>query len=964
MKGLIGAIAVSSALFAFGDEEIRLENCSTTVTATVTAPFGDAALTLRGTDLLFSPGLSSGETWSGTLGAVTADRGANRLGVSRGSGVSATVTLDALTTANNGTLVISAGKGVAALGDTEKVVVKEKTAEANVPPSMVTRQFGSANSPYHPLAYDYDKGYVAIDCSSVPKMGAGATTYWSSAQTTGNIKFTGDQKVFGGHLYITSTGTVELASGKTMSFDSYWAPIGIFLSHSAQGKNLNFYIKGGNGISIARGDVYFWTSAQSTTWNTGIDKGWGRIVFIQTPIVHNQWGPFTFAGHANDTREYPSYDIGGDYIKWNGATHISGARLKLSSGAASFQNEVYVHGGTSLTAGQLMLGTESGTINHKVHLAGEGPSGAGAVHNTGTCSWTFAGGTVLEGDTYITHDNTTCGTVFRGTVEGAGRLALGNGRFDFHAAGSNSGGMELRQNSTVVNVFNDGTLGTGPVVAANDDLTPTVNFVGQYRALQPAIDIPNGAINITDSRIDSFGGLKAKTVTLDGLVDATVTGDVSLGQFAQTGLLRLTAGSDPVTVGVGGDGDDFTFGAELNDGEGDGRVGFAKTGSNTVTLYRAGTASGPLSVKDGTLKLTDDLYATPELAWWLDASQPSTITRDGAGRVTEWRSANGNGVAFTPSTFGENTCTSPTYTGADATDGLPGVSFVGGETNGLAANVATVQRMVVLVLRPASEQIQWTGGVFGRLNSDYGQRYTSASYWNRDNASASFHSGFPYARLNGEDVNYNLTFAGTLHLAVFTHDEVANADSPSVTGNRNLQAERFVPALGGYFNPFFGDGVPRFFTGEICEAMAFSRILSADELARVENALAKKWLNRAVHGDVPDYEALPEGTTVTADAGATLEIDCPIKISVDENGVVNPLVVDGKVKLGPKSVLTVEAKSPILQLPHEDFELISAGEGIEGAFASVKLPRSSWKLSVRDGKLVLDHQPGMFLILR
>ena len=957
MKKLLGMIGSVAALCAFADGTVVLQNCSTTVTDTASAPFGESAIALKGATLQFAPTLASGESWSGTLGAVTSDNGANRIDISRGSGSSATVTLDSLAVADPQTLVITAGKGVTALGDTERVKVTGMTANEGLSPAYVTRSMGSENAPFKFMAYDADKGFYSVaDYTYKPNAG---DDRWGNALIDKPFWVNKDTTIHG-NIYVTTTNNIAIDSGKTLTVNKSWGSVGIVFSSAKRANNQVFNLKNGGTLSFGNAAAWFWTFCGATTWNTGYSSTYGRIVRFGVKVSGPNYKPVTFGGHANDSREYPSYDFSqGDYIKWNGPTHIVGARFVLSP-SASFQNEVYVHGGTTLTAGQLRLVSNNGTINPKVHLAGEGPSGDGAVHNTGAVVWTFAGGTVLEGDTYITHDNAPCGTVFKGAVSGEGRLALGQGRFDFHAAGSNVGGMELRSDNTVLNVYTNGTLGTGAVVAQGGKKA-TVNFIGQYRAVQPAVSVPDGTINVVDSRVDSFGGLSAKTVTQSGLVDATVTDDVSLGQFAQAGTVRLTAGADPVTVSAGSDGDDFAFGGELNDG--DVKMGFAKTGSNVVTLYRAGTASGPLSVKGGTLKLTDDIMSSPELSWWLDASQESTLTRDGTGRVTEWRSANGNGVTFAPTAFGANVCPAPLYTAKDAVDSLPGVTFAASETNSIAANVKTAQRTVILVTRPAESQSQWSNGAFGRLNSDYGQRYTSSGYWNRDAGKVSFQSSATH-RYNGQDCSYNAMFAGELHIAVFTHDENRDATSTSVTGNQNLEAEYFVPALGGYYNPFTNPNEnPRFFSGEICEAMAFGRILSADELARVENYLSKKWLKKTVHATVPAYDALG-GAPVAVDENATLEIDCPITIRIGENGVVNPIVGAGKVKLGANAALTVVADCDFAKIPKAAYTLISAQEGVEGSFKSVSLPRRSWHVEADETTFAVDTRSGMSIIFR
>jgi len=488
--------------------------------------------------------------------------------------------------------------------------------------------------------------------------------------------------------------------------------------------------------------------------------------------------------------------------------------------------------------------------------------------------------------------------------------------------------------------------------------------------------------------------------------------------------LRFTAATDGVSVGAGGAGSDFVFGAELNDGAQGERIGFVKTGANTVTRYRAGTGTGPTDVRAGTLKLTDDIRSLPELSWWLDASQESTLTRDADNRVVEWRSANGNGVTFTRSVFPDGTCTAPVCTTLDPDTALPCVSFSAAETNGLAANVRTAQRMVVLVLRPSERQSQWSNGVFGRLDSDYGQRYTDQHYWNRDAGAVSFNSATS-ARINGSNTTWNEICSNRLHIVVFTHDEVKNAASSSVTGNNRLDCEYFIPSLGGYFNPFGQAEAPRFFTGEICEAMAFGRILDENELRRLENELSAKWLNRTgLHANVPAFAPLAEtadlrvasgaaidlaglsvrtaalsgggeirntGTndvTLTVDGTSTfsgtvgsgvalamsgdssltstgdLTVNGTLTVRVGPDGVINPIVLGGKLILGASARLVVVAEPDARHVLKAGLRLVRAAGGVEGTFASVQVPRPAWKLSTDGEGVLLETNVGAVVIVR
>ena len=312
-----------------------------------------------------------------------------------------------------------------------------------------------------------------------------------------------------------------------------------------------------------------------------------------------------------------------------------------------------------------------------------------------------------------------------------------------------------------------------------------------------------------------------------------------------------------------------------------------------------------------------------------------------------------------------------------------------------------------MVMRPAEQQIQWTCGVFGRLESDYGVRYTSGNYWNRDAAKVSFCSKYPVERINGQDHNYNTVQADTLHLVTLRHDDADEANV-SVSGNPTTQAVAFTPALGGYYSPF-GEAVPRFYSGEICEVLAFGRILDDKELKSVENYLMRKWGITASHAGDLRHDALLPDTDVTVESGATLDLNgqsltlgqlsgagrvenvagegtCDlaidtlngfsgsigsgidvtlsgsVEVSVSAAGVLKGLSVAGKVVIAPGTRLVVNIQQDTRL--HGGQAILTAVGGISGRFASVEYPAERGRITYTATVCALEPRGGGAIFIR
>ena len=998
MKRILTCVAAVVGGLAYAETNVFSGETNLTTSAAIAA--------LSQTDLKLSAtkaSLAPGEAFAVSVGAVTTSD-ATSLQLNAG-GQDGVLTAASLAPQSGHVLVVSPGSAARQLGDAERLVVPGTAEMRRGYPTLVTRPAEPGVAPFKFLTYDAARGYVPVESSG---------GIWNTGDIWGNTRhldtpiwLSAKTKINDGNFYVTSTnGVVKGETSIPLTLDSAWRPVGVSFSHPERKEGLAFTV-GGGGISVENSPACIWASCAGTTWNTGYNTSWGRIVHFTGPLIGCQYHmPMTFAGWANDTREYCSFNFqsANNCVQWKGPTYVSGVRLVLNNtNAAGLANAVHVlDGPTPTTRAQLML-TGSGTIGQKLCVSGYGPSDAGSVHITGVQPWTLTGGLELAGDAYLTHDNPTCGLDLSCAVTGDGRLVQGNGFVTVRNPSTHTGGTKLMAANSLVSVVTNGTLGNGETQVANG----TLRFVDSEKIDQSGrIAAEAGRVEFRSPWFRSFGGLDAVTSVQNGLFEATSAGDIFFGDLEQKGTIHVTSAGDDLIVGAGGAAVRCVS-LSLDDGKTGGTVGFCKTGRGTLELYRSGTGSGPVTVREGTLKLSTNLLATADVSYWLDASAGDTVERDGNGRVTAWKDVRGNGVVFSPSAFTKGTAFAPTYR-AEAEDGRGGVWFEGIQTNSLAANGQRLaSRTVLMVMRPAEQQIQWTCGVFGRLESDYGVRYTSGNYWNRDAAKVSFCSKYPVERINGQDHNYNTVQADTLHLVTLRHDDADEANV-SVSGNPTTQAVAFTPALGGYYSPF-GEAVPRFYSGEICEVLAFGRILDDKELKSVENYLMRKWGITASHAGDLRHDALLPDTDVTVESGATLDLNgqsltlgqlsgagrvenvagegtCDlaidtlngfsgsigsgiditlsgsVEVSVSAAGVLKGLSVAGKVVIAPGTRLVVNIQQDTRL--HGGQAILTAVGGISGRFASVEYPAERGRITYTATVCALEPRGGGAIFIR
>ena len=217
-------------------------------------------------------------------------------------------------------------------------------------------------------------------------------------------------------------------------------------------------------------------------------------------------------------------------------------------------------------------------------------------------------------------------------------------------------------------------------------------------------------------------------------------------------------------------------------------------------------------------KLADGLFESKDLVYWLDASRAGTLETDAAGKVTCWKSANGNGYAFRPTA------------GAACTNSLNGKAVVSFGATGparLAGGACVEQRTVFIVCRPRRVTESFMG-VWGEKDRDAGLRtaQTSAA-WENVAGGPDFNSAATLI-VNGEERRGTVPFLpNDIQVLALRHPE-----DVQMWGAKSRAV--FTPAVGGYIGN-------RYFDGDIAEVAAFSRVLSVDECLAVSARLAEKW---------------------------------------------------------------------------------------------------------------------------
>ena len=440
-------------------------------------PLGAAVAELsNGSQLVFEPPAGTGTAWNAAIDRMAYGNGANAVLIGNSHGDRASLTFLALEAkgGTHGTLLLGTKSGTEALGDMERYFVSDLDEVDMLEPGLVTRSLGKADGHFSFIGYDPKKGIVPLKANC---QGLTSGTPVALAVQDSDLTVTGSVRVTHG-LYIRSATNLVIKSDCALKLGAKGSrrPVGVSIGLSQKAENgRSFFFSGGGTLDFGESDGFFWAHGQSKTWNVAPDSaaGYGRWVVFQLPLTGE--GAMTFAGFANDSREYVTYDFShsGNAVlgQWHGPTYVSGCRLMIGPfgwNGSLPRTDLYVQAGEGVRGSQLGLyGAWATDLHMPLHLGGHGPGfewNGGAVHVfSGEARWNLLGPVELQSDTFVTHDNVGNALVFCNSVTGPGAFVQGNGEAVFKAKNSYLGGTVIDRQGGRICVQGAGTLGSGPV---------------------------------------------------------------------------------------------------------------------------------------------------------------------------------------------------------------------------------------------------------------------------------------------------------------------------------------------------------------------------------------------------------------------------------------------------------------------------------------------------------------------
>ncbi|HYG78294.1 MAG TPA: autotransporter-associated beta strand repeat-containing protein [Planctomycetota bacterium] len=645
--------------------------------------------------------------------------------------------------------------------------------------------------------------------------------------------------VFNGGSLPNKDGT--LMNGATITASGYSGNGMALTQGSAQ--FMGIALSGGKGIDLSGGN---WTvSARfrdihpSSTWrtltrgNTGdhqviVETGSTRLGSFDnvggtnfrasgydvTPVVSSGWHQVTAVGSGTTTAMYIDGVLVGT-VPFKSTSDIYAIGNWQGGGQAFSQvmDEVYIYQ-RALSAAEI-----KGLVlpaNTQVRIAAGATLDLNGSNQTiGSLTDSGGAGSVVLGGATLTTGNDNLSTAFSGTISGAGNMTkIGTGTFDLTGANNFAGTASVAAGVLQL---------SSPVALA--PVTPVVMS-----------NVAGAVLNIN-----------APVVAI-----ASLAGGGSIGG-------NVTLGANTLVVGLDNSSTRY-------DGIISGTGGITKAGTGTLTLSGSHTYSGPTLVNNGTLKVAPVPVAGAGV--WLDASDSSTIVKDGSNLVQQWNDKSGNGRNFTAT--GSQT---PLFVN-NALNGMSALRLDGVDDR-LSLNSVTNPATVFIVNRVATQTS--LDGIYGSSNpGDKGIRSHTAATpveWR--------HPGDGNDFTNGGSGQIYINGVATNAYALNTANVLSAARGSTFTAAYNNTH------LGWYFD------LTRVFDGDIAEVLIYETALSTAQRQAVENYLMLKWLNL---GQVI-VNVIPDASAVTVAAGATLNM-------INATETIGSLAGAGDVLLGTATLTT------------------------------------------------------------
>ena len=863
----VGLIRFATPVQSFGAFEIWDGTVRPPTSAASSAIVSDGVpLVVRGGKVSFDA--------SATVGELRVGPGAGCISALNGS----TATVGTLSREQGGIAVLYSTAGVNKLGDTEKLLVSGRGSDAAgvVDGSLVTADAVTAPHPLDFVAYDGTDGFKCAAAGTALVSGSNVSGIADVAEAT---TVSADTSVSA--LRVKDGVQLTIGSGATLSVGDGTHPAGVLFQNSSTATSTGS-ITGDGTLAFGDKEGVFWFSPG----RSGVENA--RAYRFATKVSGS--AGVTFASRKIHTSDWiPFVTLPGGYTPgWTGPTHIAG--LRVTGTTEAFPGDIWIDGNADGNSAQLCPSNQ--TWAQHFHISGIGLS-ATEAHSTLYFNYqnnptVFTGGIELLSPA-VFRGNTRAVTQFKSPITGRGGLTLSTkdagAYMSFEATNTYSGVTQFSSSdSATLLVTAGGTLGAGPVELQSGNLV----FSDQKDAVITNAITGLGILRFRDTTASLPGKIDVGSLRLGNWTNTTeiAVRNLAAGEITAERTCKISALDADSVLTVGTSGTDSAIACKIEDGAG--KLSFVKRGTNTVDVLGRKSYTGSTTVLAGTLRLQNSITNSADVSWWMDASDETTVTTDGNGRVASVASKNGNGVSFgqLQSGFGlpyygeaeVNGLKALEYTCYETTNYVDGVYVDGGKAAGswLRADRRTQQRSVIIVAKPRLSAYPGANtGFFGAMWRDMGQRFNKSG-WNNawaESAGSSYCTSGGF-RQNG--VVNDTTYHGDNTTVVLMRQ-----GTERLVGQYSSFSD-FTPTLGGYAT--WGNLSQGYlgFNGEMCEAIAFNRYISDDEAKLLENYLSLKWRGTAIHEDALAMSDLVEQSDLLP---TTTDLEIYPDAAFDLNGV-------------------------------------------------------------------------------
>ena len=242
---------------------------------------------------------------------------------------------------------------------------------------------------------------------------------------------------------------------------------------------------------------------------------------------------------------------------------------------------------------------------------------------------------------------------------------------------------------------------------------------------------------------------------------------------------------------------------------------------------------------------------------------------------------------------------------------------------------------------------------------------------------------------SGNYVNKNHVFDVSLDGNTLTASKIVHNGSGFDTGVKSLDFYGRTVASGGKLHVAYGSNLSSHRNvksyGKVGESLVFSSAITESERANIRNYLACKWCDEPwtaepelgtntlsslalSNGAVADFDGATAEIGDIAGAGTisngNVTVTGTITVTVNDDGTIDPLVIDGALTLGANAKLVVKGAKKLTA--GTALDAITATGGISGAFASVETEPEGVRLRAKvDANVVtIMRRTGLVIIFK